>query len=325
MSDENTMGPENSKSASSGLWILITIIALLATGALGWMYSKESKAVKECQVTNAQLQKEMQAMNEALSGYIDGATMDLKHDFQEMLSTYDKLIAKDATMSDSLQIQKDSITSLLDALKDTKNRSYYEINQLKKRNQTLRDIMNRYLVTIDSLNTLNIDLSTRLTETSTVLESTQLERDELRKQNEQSAELITKGAKLSAFNFKTEALRYQRIGSDTKDVTRAKKAEIISSSFSIGENKIAKTGQKTIYMQITDPNGQVLFKRPNDVMLVAGSELLFSGKREIDYNGQLVDMTIVYNLEGAEVPSGNYSVKIFADGVLIGKDSFTLK
>lgn len=325
MSEENTMGPENSKSASSGLWILITIIALLATGALGWMYSKESKAVKECQVTNAQLQKEMQAMNEALSGYIDGATMDLKHDFQEMLSTYDKLIAKDATMSDSLQIQKDSITSLLDALKDTKNRSYYEINQLKKRNQTLRDIMNRYLVTIDSLNTLNIDLSTRLTETSTVLESTQLERDELRKQNEQSAELITKGAKLSAFNFKTEALRYQRIGSDTKDVNRAKKAEIISSSFSIGENKIAKTGQKTIYMQITDPNGQVLFKRPNDVMLVAGSELLFSGKREIDYNGQLVDMTIVYNLEGAEIPSGNYSVKIFADGVLIGKDSFTLK
>lgn len=325
MSEENTMGPENSKSASSGLWILITIIALLAIGALGWMYSKESKAVKECQVTNAQLQKEMQAMNEALSGYIDGATMDLKHDFQEMLSTYDKLIAKDATMSDSLQIQKDSITSLLDALKDTKNRSYYEINQLKKRNQTLRDIMNRYLVTIDSLNTLNIDLSTRLTETSTVLESTQLERDELRKQNEQSAELITKGAKLSAFNFKTEALRYQRIGSDTKDVNRAKKAEIISSSFSIGENKIAKTGQKTIYMQITDPNGQVLFKRPNDVMLVAGSELLFSGKREIDYNGQLVDMTIVYNLEGAEVPSGNYSVKIFADGVLIGKDSFTLK
>jgi|SRR5690554_1859817 len=325
MSEENTMGPENSKSASSGLWILITIIALLAIGALGWMYSKESKAVKECQVTNAQLQKEMQAMNEALSGYIDGATMDLKHDFQEMLSTYDKLIAKDATMSDSLQIQKDSITSLLDALKDTKNRSYYEINQLKKRNQTLRDIMNRYLVTIDSLNTLNIDLSTRLTETSTVLESTQLERDELRKQNEQSAELITKGAKLSAFNFKTEALRYQRIGSDTKDVNRAKKAEIISSSFSIGENKIAKTGQKTIYMQITDPNGQVLFKRPNDVMLVAGSELLFSGKREIDYNGQLVDMTIVYNLEGAEIPSGNYSVKIFADGVLIGKDSFTLK
>src|SRR5690554_5785842 len=102
--------------------------------------------------------KRSEAMNEALSGYIDGATMDLKHDFQEMLSTYDKLIAKDATLSDSLQIQKDSITSFLDALKDTKNRSYYEINQLKKRNQTLGDIMNRYLLTIDSLNTLNIDL-----------------------------------------------------------------------------------------------------------------------------------------------------------------------
>src|SRR5690554_3173928 len=264
MSEENTMGPENSKSASSGLWILITIIALLAIGALGWMYSKESKAVKECQVTNAQLQKEMQAMNEALSGYIDGATMDLRKDFQEMLSTYDKLIEKDASMADSLKMQKDSISALIDQLKDTRNRSYYEINQLKKRNETLRNIMNRYLVTIDSLNTLNIDLTTRLTETSSALETTQSERDELRLQNEQHAELLTKGAKLNAFNFNTEALRYQSIGSGTRSVNRANRAEIISCMFTIGENTIARTGNKTIYMQITDPNGQVLYKRPTE-------------------------------------------------------------
>lgn len=315
----------NNKKSTTGLWVLIAVIALLATGVLGWMYSKESKAYDNCQLTNAQLNKEMQAMNEALSGYIDGATMDLKQDFQEMLATYDKLIEKDASMTDSLQIQKDSIAILMDQLKDTRNRSYYEINQLKKRNETLRGIMNRYLVTIDSLNTLNIDLSTRLTETSSALETTQIERDELQKQNEQNAELLTKGAKLTAFNFKTEALRYQKIGGGTKDVNRAKNAEVISCSFSIGDNKIARTGNKTIYMQVTDPNGQVIYKRPTDIMQVAGSELLFTGKREIDYQGQLVDMVIVYNLEGGNIPSGNYSVKIFADGALIGKDSFTLR
>ncbi len=322
---EQTNNNDEQKKSKSGVWILITIIALLGAGALGWMYSKESKAYKSCQTTNAQLELEMQSMNEALSGYIDGTTMDLRKDFQSMLDTYDKLIAKDASKSDSLQAQKDSISVLLAQLKDTKSRSYYEINQLKKRNEQLRQIMNRYLITIDSLNTLNIDLTSRLDKTSSELGLTQAERDELKKQNDQNAELLTKGAKLNAFNFVSEALRYQSFGGATKAVNRAARAEILSSTFTIGENKIARTGNKTIFMQITDPNGQVIYKRPSDVTQIAGSEILYSGKREINYQGQLIDMTIVYNLEGREIASGNYVVKIYADGALIGKDTFTLK
>ena len=324
MSEENQINNEQKKS-NSGVWILLLIIALLGAGLLGWMYSKESKAYKSCQTTNAQLEQEMKSMNEALSGYIDGTTMDLRKDFQMMLDTYDKLIEKDASKSDSLQAQKDSISVLLAQLKDTKNRSYYEINKLKKRNEQLRQIMNRYLITIDSLNTLNVDLTSRLDKTSSELNLTQAERDELRKQNDQNAELLTKGAKLNAFNFVSEALRYQTFGGETKSVNRAGRAEILSSTFTIGENKIARTGSKTICLQITDPNGQVVYKRPSDVTQIAGSEILYTGKREINYQGQLIDMTIVYNLEGKVIASGNYVVKIFADGALIGKDTFTLK
>ncbi|HLV41005.1 MAG TPA: hypothetical protein VKY37_01905 [Brumimicrobium sp.] len=327
MSEEtqNTEVNNEKKKSNAGVWILITIIALLGAGALGWMYSKESKAYESCQATNAQLELEMKSMNEALGGYIDGATMDLKQDFQQMLATYDQLIEKDASKSDSLQIQKDSINVLLASLKDNRNRSYYEIGKLKKRNEQLRQIMNRYLVTIDSLNTLNVDLTSRLDKTSSALDETQSERDELRKQNDQNAELLTRGAKLNAFNFNSEAVRYQTFGGSTKAVNRAGRAEVLSSTFTIGENKIARVGNKIIYMQITDPNGQVIYRRPNDITQVAGSEILYTGKREINYQGQLIDMTIVYNLEGNEIPSGNYVVKIFADGALIGKDTFTLK
>ncbi|MBW7868927.1 MAG: hypothetical protein H3C31_11435 [Brumimicrobium sp.] len=316
---------QQTNKSSAGVWILITILALLIAGVLGWMYSKEARAYENCQTTNAQFELEMQAMNEALSGYIDGATMDLKKDFAQMLSTYDKLMEKDASMTDSLQIQKDSIQRLLSSLQDTRNRSYYEINQLKKRNERLREIMNHYLVTIDSLNTLNVNLTSQLDKTSTQLKETTTERDKLREINEQSAELLTKGAQLSAFNFVTEAQKYKSAGAGTKGVNKANKVEVITCTFTIGENKIARTGNKMIYLQITDPNGQVLYKRPNDVVQVAGSEILYSGKREINYQGQLIDMTIVYNLEGKEIPSGNYTVKIFADGALIGKDTFTLK
>ena len=321
MSDQEN---QTEKKSNGGVWILIAIIALLGAAALGWMYANESKSYENCKTRNAQLEKEMEGMNNALSGYIDGETSDLKTDFQEMLNTYDLLIEKDASKADSLRMQKDSINLLLDQMNDQKYRSYREIDKLKKRNSRLRDIMKRYILTIDSLNTLNIDLSSRLDRTSSQLDETTTERDMLKEQNDQNAELLAKGAKLNAFNFNSQALRY-RLNGSTTDVNRAGRADIISSEFTIGENTIARTGDKMIYMQVIDPNGQVLVSRPNNIVKIAGREIVYTGSRKISYLGQQLDMKIVHNLKEKEIPSGNYDVRIFADGALIGKDTFTLK
>jgi hypothetical protein len=323
MSEEEKPKIDSNKSRS-GAWILITIIALLAVGALGWMYAKESSAYENCQVEIKQLEKEKAEMNEALSGYIDVTTEDLKTDFQNMLDTYDQLIEKDASKADSLNAQKDRINELMTELKDTKNRSYGQINRLKKENEQLRGIMKNYLYTIDSLNTLNVNLTSELDKKSNKLTETESERDKLKNQAEKSSELLAKGAKLNAFNFNTTALRY-RINGSTHDVNRAGRTDVISSTFTIGENMIAKTEDKMIYMQVTDPKGQVIFSKPNNIVNVSGNEIIYTDKREINYQGQQIDMTIVHNLQGDEIPSGNYAVKIFADGALIGKDSFTLK
>lgn len=323
MSEVEKPTTESNKSRA-GAWILITIIALLAAGALGWMYAKESEAYENCQVENTQLEKEKAEMNEALSGYIDVTTEDLKTDFQNMLDTYDQLIEKDASKADSLNAQKDRINELMDELKDTKNRSYSQINRLKKENDQLRGIMKNYLYTIDSLNTLNVNLTSELDKTNNRLTQTESERDNLKTQAEKNAELLTKGGKLNAFNFNTVALRY-RINGNTHEVNRAGRTDVISCTFTIGENTIAQTGDKIIYMQVTDPNGQVIFSKPNNIVNASGKEIVFTDKREINYQGQQIDMTIVHNLQGDEIPSGNFAVKIFADGALIGKDSFTLK
>jgi len=312
------------KKPTAGLWILLTILSLVGAGVLGWMYSKESSAYSVCQTTNAQLESEMEEMNVALSGYIDETSSDLKHDFQKMLDTYDQLIEKDASLTDSLNKQKDRIQELMAELSDTKKRSFRQINNLKKENSTLRSIMKEYLYRIDSLNTLNINLTSKLDETSTKLSQTEKERNELQEQNEKNAELLTKGAQLNAFNFNTVALKYKLNGS-TAEVTRAGKVDVISSSFTIGENKIAKIGNKLVYLQVTDPDGKVIYDKPNQVINVGGREIIYTDKREINYQGQQLDMTIVHNLQGREVGKGNFNVKIFADGILIGKDSFTLK
>lgn len=319
----NELNDDNNKNRS-GAWIILTIISLLGAAALGWMYSKESQAYSNCQMTNQQMTQEMKEMNDALGGYIDGTTKDLKRDFQTMLDTYDQLIEKDESLEDSLNFQKARIQELMDDLSDTRRRSYREINQLKDENQTLRNIMREYLYRIDSLNTLNINLTSELDKTSTRLTQTESERDQLKQQQAQSEELLVKGARLNAFNFNSIGLRYRSTGT-THEVNRAKRVDVLSSTFSIGANTIAKKGNKMIYMQVIDPNGKVIYDRPSNIINVAGSEIIFTDSREINYQGQQIDITIVHNLQGKELESGNFTVKIFADGALIGKDSFTLK
>lgn len=321
---ESTNNDGKEKKSRTGAWILITIIALVAAGALGWMYSNESTAYDNCKVKNKQLESEMEEMNQALTGYIEGATKDLKQDFQNMLDTYDQLIEKDESLTDSLNLQKEKIEGLMEELSDTRRRSYREINKLKDENSTLRKIMKEYLYRIDSLNTLNINLTSQLDETSSRLTKTESERDQLKEQQQQSEELLAKGGRLNAFNFNTVGLRY-RITGNTHEVNRAGRVDVLSSTFTIGENTIAKKGNKTIYMQIIDPNGKVIYSRPNNIINVAGSEIIYTDAREINYQGQQIDITIVHNLQDQEIDKGNYTVKIFADGAMIGKDAFTLK
>ncbi|MDX1444754.1 hypothetical protein [Lishizhenia sp.] len=314
----------NENKPKGAIWIIVAITALIGIAVMGFMYSGQKSAKEDCQIANEQLEQEMKAMNDALSGYIDITTSDLKQDFQTMLDTYDEMVEFDASLKDSIDIQKARIESLMEDLKTNKRRSYREINKLKTENKTLRKIMKGYLVQIDSLNTLTGTLSDRLVETETRLSTTEQERDLYAQTAAQNEQLVKEGSKLSAYNFKTYAYRYTINGSPD-ETNRARRADGVKSEFTLGENKIAMAGNKTVYMQVIDPNGKVIYAKANNTFDANGTTLIYTDKREINYQQKEIDMAVVHNLQGRELEKGNYTVKIFADGTVIGTDSFTLK
>ena len=317
------MNETQSKSSNLLLYSVIGIL-LIGLATLTFMWSAKRSELNQCQNDNLILKSDMEGMNKMLEGYVGGLSNDLKTDFKNMLDTYDRLIEMDQSKADSLNKQKAQISQLLKQLNTNKKLSARELFNLKKENEVLRSIMRGYVKQIDSLNTLNIKLTSVLDETNTKLTETTTERDTYKKDAEQKTEQLKKGAKLQAYGFNSEALR-MKLNNTTEPTTKAKNVIQMRSSFTIGENQIASSGRKSVYLQIVGPNGEVLQSKANYVIETENGQQGYSDKKDIDYNNQAIDLTIYYDLKGIEVGKGNYKVRVYCEGQLIGTDSFTLK
>lgn len=301
------------------------ILLIIGLGTMTFFWSSMRNTAKECAHVNLKYQDTLQGMNNMLKGYIGDMSTDLKSDFKQMLGTYDKLLEKDASKADSLNAQKFKIQEQIEKiekLQRSKNFSAAQVMKLKEENESLRGIMRSYVVQIDSLNTLNLQLELNLTETTNNLTKTTEERDSFKKEVAEKTEQVKIGSKLSAYNFSSGALKSAL---KSKATTRARQAAQFQSTFTISENPIASTGSKTIYMQIKGPKGVVYQRMSSFIFETENGPVPFTEKKEIDYQNKSIDMSIYYDIREEILPKGNYKVSIYCEENLIGSDSFTLK
>lgn len=315
---------ETTKPKSNGILLLVVIVLISISAYLAFSLTKKNKELNTCSNANKVLEADINGMNEMMSGYVGNLSHDLKSDFQQMLNTYDALKVKDSTQALQVQEQKTKIQSLINQLNSGKKLSAQQIYTLKKENETLRNIMKGYVKQIDSLNTMNVKLSSDLETKKQELHLTSNERDQFKAQAEESATLVKKGSKLTALGFNSGALR-MKMNNTTEPTNKAKSAVQLKSGFTISANSLSKAGKKIIYLQITDPESKILQAKESYVINTDAGSVPYSDKKEIDYNNENLDVTIYYDLKEGEALKGNYKVKIICEGQTIGTDSFTLK
>lgn len=308
---------------SNGVFLLIIIALLLGMGYMAYLISNKKGELEICRNEVDTLNKDITGMNEMMEGYLGNMSHDLKSDLRNMLDTYQALKEKDASQADKISEQEAQIQELLNKVESGKYTAH-QLFLMKKENETLRNIMKGYVKQIDSLNTLNLKLTSDLDETTTKLSTTTQERDAYKEDAAQKAEIVKKGSRLSAYGFSSGGLR-EKLNNTTTATSKANNCVQIKSSFTIGENSIADQGRKTVYMQIITPEGKTLQSRSSNIVETDQGPVPYSDKKDIDYNNQSVDVAIYYNLGSEEASKGNYKIKIYCQGQLIGSDSFTLK
>ncbi|MCO5260402.1 MAG: hypothetical protein M9916_09685 [Crocinitomicaceae bacterium] len=305
---------------------LNTVLMLLLLAGIGVMTYLWSSTRTELSESNSQLE----TMSSMLSQYTGEISKDLSADLKNMLETYNALEKKAKDQGDlneqqaaEIEEQRSQIKDLLDKVEKGKWTAS-ELAKMRRENETLRSIMKGYVYQIDSLNTLNLKLTSDLDQTRTELTTTTTERDNFKQEAEESKARVKEGSKLQAYGFSSVALR-SKLNNTTAETNKAKGTVQFKSSFTIGANPIATKGMKPVYLQITKPDGSIFQSRSSNILSTEQGNVAYSDKKDVDYTGEAVSMAIYYDLRGEEAQKGNYTVKIYCDGSLIGKDNFTLK
>ena len=237
-----------------------------------------------------------------------------------------------ATQYDELQVQinNDSLREklaseqlrtqrLLEELRQVKTSNAAEIMRLKKELKTVRAVLRSYVIQIDSLNKINEALTTENKEVKKKYSEATRQINTLSQEKKTLNEKVTLAAQLDATNIVVEPKNKR--GKKAKKVKDAKK---IAVTFTLVKNITAQTGERTLYIRIAKPDNEVLSKNASDTFTYENRNLAYSIKKYIEYTGEEQTVTVYWDVE-EYLPAGTYNVYIFADGTMIGQQSFSMK
>ncbi len=249
----------------------------------------------------------------------------VKADLLDLQKQYASLQTNDQVLNADLDAKRAQIADLLEQADKHKNDAYI-ISKLKKETETLRKIMQHYIVEIDSLNTLN---KTIIAEKDKVTSDLNLEKDKttkLSKDKEAMANTISLGSVLKAENPTATGVKFRSGGKKEVETTKASRVEKLKVSFVLGENKIAKKGTRNVYIRITTPDGKEICKSPDDENSVKfnGGKGFYAAKQEVSYANEDVAVE-VFCSNTTPFIAGKYLIDIICDNVISGQTSITLK
>ena len=237
-----------------------------------------------------------------------------------------------ATQYDELQVQinNDSLREklaseqlrtqrLLEELRQVKTSNAAEIMRLKKELKTVRAVLRSYVIQIDSLNKINEALTTENKEVKKKYSEATRQINTLAKEKKTLNEKVTLAAQLDATNIIVQPKNKR--GKNAKKIKDTKK---IAVSFTLVKNITAPTGERTLYIRIAKPDNEVLSKNASDTFSYENRSLAYSIKKYIEYTGEEQTVTVYWDVE-EYLPAGTYNVYIFADGTMIGQQSFSMK
>ncbi|MBO4585145.1 MAG: hypothetical protein J5675_01605 [Bacteroidales bacterium] len=278
------------------LYIMI-VLAIALAGVLGYMLYQRNNLVTQLESEKAELAEQMS---------------ELQNDFASLSSDYESI-------NHQLDTSREQVAQLIDKLSKTEATNRAKIRQYEKELGTLRTIMKGYIVQIDSLNTLNKKLTADAA-------AARREAAESRQLNEQlTAQVDELSSKVNTGKvLRARGISLQAMYNNDKPGDRHSRVRYMLANLSLVENSLADRGPVRVFVRVKDPDGILLMNNESAEFSCAGQTLQATASREVDYEGQEVDLSI-YVTDTGEFVKGIYSLEVYTEKSLLGKAECMLR
>ncbi len=244
----------------------------------------------------------------------------------EMANEYESFARQYQEMR--MQINNDSLIAQLEAeqkraeealaeLQRTKASNAKEIKRLKEELKTLRAILKDMVHQVDSLQRLNERLNNENQNLRAANEQQQQHISSLNTEREELTEKVTIAAQLDATNIHAQG--NNKRGKATEKIKDVKKFVV---SFRISRNVTAQAGNRSVFVRITTPLGDVLTRGGS--FTYENRSLEYSMRKDIEYTGEEIEVTTYWDV-AETLSAGTYRADIFADGKNIGHTTFSFR
>ena len=293
------------KSISVGGIIVLAVVFVALVGIAVFYMLSWQKSQKNIEEMTQLFEIEKEEMENEYSGFA------VQYDEMKVHLSNDSLIRQ-------LDKEKQRTQQLLEELRQTKATNAAKITELKKELATVRAVMRTYVAQIDSLDQINKKLTKENTRVRQQYQEQTKVVEQLTVDKQKAEEKVALASQLDA-----AAITVTPNNKRGKEDHKVKNVTQFVVNFTIVKNITVKTGEKTVYLRITKPDGEPLVKDASNTFKYENVNLEYSAKKYIEYTGEQQEVTMYWDVE-EYLSAGTYTAYLFVDGVMIGEQSVTL-
>lgn len=242
-------------------------------------------------------------------------------DLKQMVSKYDAVIEENNLKDTELNTARDRIQQLIDSVQVMEadmavlRRYRDEVYKLQREREFL-------FAQNDSLRGSNQRLSMRVDSTTYELEVSQMKRDSINNENQRLSEKVQLGASLAASKLTGTGVIVRSSGRLVEN-DNANRVDRIRACYTVPQNPIAEAGDKKLYVQVLDPQNNVLGENKT-VTIDSVTSVNYSTISKFYYDNTALDICENIPPRGEKFAEGVYKINIYDGGRLIGQTTVVL-
>lgn len=239
----------------------------------------------------------------------------IQNELSEMISRFDTIDVENKELSKQLEKSKLKLEQALDSIKTLKV-SANLLTHYRSKVEMLKDERNQILNLVEKLESKNKTLQTEAAQSKQQLTSVKKlavtlkdTNVELEKDNKTLKQQIVAASQMQVTMLDAKAVK--RVGRNKVVTTdKAKRTNKLLVEFIIPKNNLVTTGVKDIYIQIVNPNNNVVSNK--DQVRFGKQTLIYSKKLDVNFTNEDVEVSTFIDADEDEpFKEGVYFVNVF--------------